>query len=413
MNIFHVFQRIWVVFVPIFVPLKKWHKKTDKEPCVELAIINQLNTKINEVEKYRQKIKENKMFSALRKQAECGIATAQEIIDRFSQPPKDGWRNQAVIEEILARANDALNILTEMNSGLVLGERKLDSLMNRIKARLVAEKIDIEGQATEIKLINQSLEQLKDLGRGIDNIDLVMQDIDGEVLNLLNNLDCLFDGLQGEDDFLKTVKGFGNRKYLSENFANHAQNIDETASFFTDKYKLLADAVDEKIARVGVIMGEDLSRIEEADFEEIETANESSDSVGQLPADYNDPLIARRDFTIVAHKEGLLKHNPKLKIFFYFSEKQKADFVKGTALREELANKHVLGAEDLDYLLSHQALIPEECKKKCVFFWGTIYRRSGGDLYVRCLRWRGSRWSWHYSSLDYLFAADCPAALAS
>jgi hypothetical protein len=52
----------------------------------------------------------------------------------------------------------------------------------------------------------------------------------------------------------------------------------------------------------------------------------------------------------------------------------------------------VLNANVLDYLLEHKEEIPEEWKGKRIYFWGTIFRSSGGNRHVRCLDWGGSDW---------------------
>jgi hypothetical protein len=56
-------------------------------------------------------------------------------------------------------------------------------------------------------------------------------------------------------------------------------------------------------------------------------------------------------------------------------------------------------------------LIPEEWKGKYVFFWGTIYRGSGDNLYVRCLCWGGGRWDWGYDWLGGGWDDGNPAAV--
>ena len=94
-----------------------------------------------------------------------------------------------------------------------------------------------------------------------------------------------------------------------------------------------------------------------------------------------------------------------------------SNHIKGNNLRLELAEgKHqVYTAHVLDYLLKpeNQYLIPEEWKGKSVFFWGTIYRRSERDFYVRYLYWGGDRWGWY--SHDYwlgsVFAGSNPAVV--
>lgn len=102
------------------------------------------------------------------------------------------------------------------------------------------------------------------------------------------------------------------------------------------------------------------------------------------------------------------------KVELFLSDGQEGSkCVKGTALRKELADKQVLNATVLDYLLAHPELIPESWKGKFVFFWGTIYRVSGGGLYVRCLCWDGDRWDWDYYWLEVVFRSDSPSAVST
>ncbi|MBI4458101.1 hypothetical protein HY633_04010 [Candidatus Uhrbacteria bacterium] len=101
------------------------------------------------------------------------------------------------------------------------------------------------------------------------------------------------------------------------------------------------------------------------------------------------------------------------KIRLFLAEGQKnSGWLTGHDLRKELADKPVLNANVLDYLLAHQELIPEEWKGKvAVLFWGTIYRDAIGSLYVRYADWRGDRW---VSSCDWLgsvFHGCNPAAV--
>lgn len=118
-------------------------------------------------------------------------------------------------------------------------------------------------------------------------------------------------------------------------------------------------------------------------------------------------------WTVEEHKKGgFFKFDPA-KISLYLSKKQKKGIIGGHDLRKELANKLVMNANVLDYLLAHPELIPEKWKGKYIFFWGTIYRNSGGNLRVRCLCWYGSEWFWLFRWLDDAFMSDLPAALAS
>lgn len=105
------------------------------------------------------------------------------------------------------------------------------------------------------------------------------------------------------------------------------------------------------------------------------------------------------------------------KVKLYLSKKQKGDkYLVGNDLRKELASQLVLNANVLDYLLKpeNQHLIPKEWKGKYVFFWGTIYRGSGGGLCVRCLYFfGGGGWDWRYLWLGSGFGPDSPAAVCA
>lgn len=118
-------------------------------------------------------------------------------------------------------------------------------------------------------------------------------------------------------------------------------------------------------------------------------------------------------WAVEEHKKGgMFKFNPE-KISLYLSKKQKKGSIGGHDLRKELADKPVMNANVLDYLLAHPELIPEEWKGKYIFFWGTIYRHSPCYLYVPYLDWDGSRWNEGYRWLDSDFYSEDPAARAS
>ena len=98
-------------------------------------------------------------------------------------------------------------------------------------------------------------------------------------------------------------------------------------------------------------------------------------------------------------------------IGLFLSDTQKSGRHEGNELRKELESQPALPANLLDYLLEHPHLIPEEWKGKYVFFWGTIYRYSDGDLFVRCLGWRGGRWCWDFGWLGSGWRGSNPAAV--
>lgn len=97
------------------------------------------------------------------------------------------------------------------------------------------------------------------------------------------------------------------------------------------------------------------------------------------------------------------------RINLYLSAAQKKGSIEGNKLRKELAEKPVLNANVLDYLLANPHLIPEDWKGKYVFFWGTVYRHSDGRLCVRYLYWDGDGWRWSFWLGDW--DGNDPAAL--
>jgi len=105
------------------------------------------------------------------------------------------------------------------------------------------------------------------------------------------------------------------------------------------------------------------------------------------------------------------------KVSLYLSKNQKKNWktIEGDELREELKNKSVLNANVLDYLVGHPELIPEEWKKKLIFFWGTIYRDLDSSLYVRYLYWyrAGRKWSWDFHWLGHVLDDSCPAVFSA
>jgi hypothetical protein len=99
-----------------------------------------------------------------------------------------------------------------------------------------------------------------------------------------------------------------------------------------------------------------------------------------------------------------------LKDIELYLDPEQSTGIEGNKLREKLRDKNVLNAVVLDYLLKNKDLIPEEWKSKAVFFWGTIYRYSNGDLCVRYLVWFGSEWHWNYDWLGSDWSGHNPAA---
>lgn len=108
-------------------------------------------------------------------------------------------------------------------------------------------------------------------------------------------------------------------------------------------------------------------------------------------------------------KNGQLEWDPKKVVLHLSDVQKKGGVISGNDLRKLLANEQVLNANVLDYLLANPHLIPEEWKGKAVFFWGTIFRHSDGNLCVRYLRWNGDRWHWLGYWLGDVWGSDGPA----
>lgn len=107
-----------------------------------------------------------------------------------------------------------------------------------------------------------------------------------------------------------------------------------------------------------------------------------------------DPFVPN-GWKVEEHRKGGRFKWDASQVALYLSKGQRdGKVIEGNKLRKELADKPVYNATVLDYLLANPDLIPEEWKGKYVFFWGTIYRGSGGDLCVRYLYWYGGRWGW-------------------
>lgn len=110
-------------------------------------------------------------------------------------------------------------------------------------------------------------------------------------------------------------------------------------------------------------------------------------------------------------KGGSFKWNPTEVQLYLYESQRKGGVINGNELRKKLADKPVLNANVLDYLLAHPHFIPEEWKGKAVFFWGTIHRDARGNLCVRYLYWDDGGWDWAYNWLGYDWDVNHPAAL--
>lgn len=101
----------------------------------------------------------------------------------------------------------------------------------------------------------------------------------------------------------------------------------------------------------------------------------------------------------------------------HLEPEQKIRYISGTEMRTRMEGKG-MSAAVLDYLIEHPEETPESWKKNengdinFIFFWGTIYRDSIGDLYVRCWYFHGGQWqSNHCRWLDDHWGGQNPAAV--
>jgi hypothetical protein len=124
-----------------------------------------------------------------------------------------------------------------------------------------------------------------------------------------------------------------------------------------------------------------------------------------------DPFVPDGWEVVEHQKGGQIEWDPT-KVFLYLSPNQQdGKVIKGELLRAELTGKPVFNVNMLDFLLANPTLIPDSWKGKAVFFWGTIYRSSDGNLCVRYLYWHVGRWNWDDYWLE-LGWYDCnPAAV--
>lgn len=124
-----------------------------------------------------------------------------------------------------------------------------------------------------------------------------------------------------------------------------------------------------------------------------------------------DPMMPD-GWTVEKHiKGGEFEFDPEKVILYLDEEQQDGGVIVGSELRKKLKDKPVYNANLLEFYLANPNLIPEEWKGKYLFFWGTIYRSSRGNLCVRYLYWRGDGWDWRYNWLLNDFRDDSPAVV--
>jgi hypothetical protein len=134
--------------------------------------------------------------------------------------------------------------------------------------------------------------------------------------------------------------------------------------------------------------------------------------------DCNADPFTPNEWKVEEHQRaGLLKWDAA-QVGLYLNEGQRSGhFVQGHKLRQLLADKSVLNANVLDYLLVNPHLIPEEWKEDergnapYIFFWGSVYRRGDDRPCVRYLFWGVDGWTWDHLWLEHDWLDTDPAAL--
>ena len=107
------------------------------------------------------------------------------------------------------------------------------------------------------------------------------------------------------------------------------------------------------------------------------------------------------------------------KLDLYRSSRQQGnESVIGHDLRKELDNQWVPHLNIMDALAEYN-LFQEEWKQDedgrtlYIFFWDEIFSDSNGDLYVRCVYWRGGQWFVGCSYLGSGWGVNSPAAVSA
>jgi hypothetical protein len=110
-------------------------------------------------------------------------------------------------------------------------------------------------------------------------------------------------------------------------------------------------------------------------------------------------------------KGGVIKWDATMVALHFDGSQKNGGMIEGGKLRRTLTKLSPYNANMLDFLIreENQHLIPEEWKVKDIYFWGTIYRGSDGELLVRCLCWDVGLWGWDCRGLCRLCGSNHPA----
>ena len=126
-----------------------------------------------------------------------------------------------------------------------------------------------------------------------------------------------------------------------------------------------------------------------------------------------EPFVAE-GWSVQEHRKGGVLDFGQMRFSLHLSSKQSREGrIVGIELYEKLKGLPVLNANLLDWFLrtENQCLIPEDWKGSSVFFWGTIYRHRGGNLFVRSLSQdeSGRGWCANWRWIGDFFGKSDPA----
>lgn len=113
-------------------------------------------------------------------------------------------------------------------------------------------------------------------------------------------------------------------------------------------------------------------------------------------------------------KYGEIEFDPS-KYELYLDESQKSGYVTGHNLRKELKDKKPVNAAFMDYLEAHPELVPDSWKtnadgeRNYIYAWGTIFRSSDDNLFVRFWYWFDGKLVSFCDWLDYDWGGRSPA----
>ncbi len=143
-------------------------------------------------------------------------------------------------------------------------------------------------------------------------------------------------------------------------------------------------------------------------------------AAAEVIVDCDAPLAVVNDLELLPEEEqiqsrfrGKFRLNQHA-IALYLAEGQcNGGFLIGMDLALALEGQLVLPDPVLDALLLYPELIPETCKGKDLFFWGTKRRGADRCLHVRYLRCQGRSWGWSSYWLGSDWGSSRPSAVST